>query len=301
MHKPLHSFENGLNALDPQDEKNLVAHPTRRKEIRPNKLGMRTELISPDTLDSLLEEEPLYVPRNTTQTIRRVLYVLGALVAIALAYVGYTLFSNGADNDDESVDAITQDARTTAGTIAPFASAPSITQSQTAHSSATVRPATPVVPVMPVAPVAPPVLAAPAKPPMQFRDATQALDVAHLALRGNDLSRAQAALAAAQSLQPGNADAKDLAAQLRPLTERRDSALQAAQACVAQQSWPCARQHANEALAIDSGNDMAKNILERVIRETGWKPLNPHASATGAAQGKPLIQAQLQAPPPRRD
>ena len=43
---------------------------------------------------------------------------------------------------------------------------------------------------------------------------------AHLVLqlvRANDLSKAQAALAAAQTLQPGNADAKDLAAQLRPL------------------------------------------------------------------------------------
>lgn len=301
MHKPLQSFETGLNASDPQDERSLVAHPARHDEVWPRKPAMRTALVSPDTPDPLLEEEPVYVPRNTTQTIRRVLYVLGALVAIALAYVGYTLFSDGADNEDESADSINQDARMTTGTIAPLASAPSVTQSLTADSPAAVRPTTPVVPVTPVAPVAPPVLAAPAKPPMQFRDATRALDAARLALRGNDLSKAQAALAAAQTLQPGNADAKDLAAQLRPLTERRDSALQAAQACVAQQSWPCARQHANEALAIDSGNDMAKNILERVIRETGWAPLNPHASATGAAQGKPIAQTQLQTPTPRRD
>ncbi|MGF6702804.1 Tfp pilus assembly protein PilW [Paraburkholderia sp. MM5496-R1] len=86
---------------------------------------------------------------------------------------------------------------------------------------------------------------------------------------------------------------------MRPLVQRRDTALQAAQACVAQQSWPCARQHANEALAIDSGNDAAKVILERVIRETGWAPLTPpHAATTDAAPGAPLAQAQTQAPLP---
>jgi hypothetical protein len=127
---------------------------------------------------------------------------------------------------------------------------------------------------------------------LQFRDATQALQSARLAFRANDLSAAQAALGAALALQPGNRDAQNLATELRPLTMRRDSALQAAQACVAQQSWPCARQHANEALAIDTSNDAAKSILERVIRETGWAPLKPHAAATGPAEGKPLAQAQ---------
>jgi hypothetical protein len=117
------------------------------------------------------------------------------------------------------------------------------------------------------------------------------LQAARLAFRANNLSAAQAALGAALALQPGNSDAQTLAGELRPLTARRDSALQAAQACVAQQSWPCARQHANEALTIDTGNDAAKSILERVIRETGWAPLNPHA-ATGPAQDQPLAQAQ---------
>jgi hypothetical protein len=129
---------------------------------------------------------------------------------------------------------------------------------------------------------------------LQFRDATQALQSARLAFRANDLSTAQVALGAALALQPGNRDAQNLAAELRPLTTRRDSALQAAQTCVAQQSWPCARAHANEALTIDTGNDMAKGILQRVIRETGWAPLNPHGAAS-AAQGAPLAQAQAAA------
>jgi hypothetical protein len=133
---------------------------------------------------------------------------------------------------------------------------------------------------------------APAKPALQFRDASQAVQSARVAFRANDLSTAQASLASAQSLQPGNADAQKLAADLRPLIARRDSALQAAQTCIAQQSWPCARQHANEALAIDSGNDTAKLVLERVIRETGWAPLKPHAAADTAAQGELLAQAQ---------
>jgi hypothetical protein len=130
---------------------------------------------------------------------------------------------------------------------------------------------------------------------MQFRDASQAVQAARSAFRANDLSTAQAALAAAQSLQPGNTDAQTLATELRPLASRRDSALQAAQTCVAQQSWPCARQHANEALAIDSSNDTAKLILQRVIRETGWAPIPPHAAAPStpaAAQGNSLAQAQ---------
>jgi hypothetical protein len=152
--------------------------------------------------------------------------------------------------------------------------------------------------VIPATPVTPPVVAAaPVKPaPPRFSDAAQALQSARLALRGNDLSSAQAALGAAQALQPGNSDAQDLAGELKPLLARRDAALQAAQTCAAQQSWPCARQHANEALVLDTGNETAKSILARVIRETGWAPLTPHAAAGTAPQVKPTAQAQA-APP----
>ncbi|SMG59199.1 hypothetical protein [Paraburkholderia susongensis] len=297
-HKPLHQLDGELDAPDVLNDSGPVAHPMQPEEALPEVPVMRTALVSPDTPIPPLEE-PLYVPRSPVLTIRRVLYLIGALVVIGLAYVGYALLSDTSDSEDTDFETITQDARTTTtGTIAPFASAPSAIRSQAAHSFAAVRPATPampaapattatpdiparlapVVPAAPVAPVAPLVAATPAKPPLQFRDAAQALDAARLALRANDLSKAQAALAAAQTLQPGNTDAKDLAAQLRPLAERRDNALQAAQACVAQQSWPCARQHANEALAIDSNNDTARSVLERVIRETGWAPLNPRTT-----------------------
>jgi hypothetical protein len=120
----------------------------------------------------------------------------------------------------------------------------------------------------------------------QFRDAAQALQAARLAFRANDLSAAQAALGAEQTLQPGNTDAQSLLTELQPLAARRDTALQAAQLCAAQQSWNCARQHANEALAIDTGNDTAKTILERVIHETGWAPLKPHATIDSPVSDK---------------
>ncbi|MFT4067218.1 hypothetical protein [Paraburkholderia sp.] len=313
-HKPLRRFAE--DSPDAPDEIAVATRPMPAEKFLPDKPLMNTALVASDTQVEF--EEPLYAPRNRW-TIWRVSYAIGAVVAIGLAYVGYTLFSDSSGSDDTGIEQTTQDAQTTTGTIAPPAplaaitSTPSAAQPQAVHASAAPIPVmqavpaakpAPVVPVAPIAPALavatamPSIAAASARPAMQFHDAAQALQSARLAFRGNDLSKAQAALAAAQALQPGNADAKDLAAQLRPLAERRDNALQAAQACVAQQSWPCARQHANEALAVDSGNDAAKTILERVIRETGWAPLNSHAATTGAGQGGPLAQAQLQPPLP---
>ncbi len=273
------------------------------------------------------------------------LLIVLAIVVIGLAYVAYELFSDSNSSDDSGTDQIAsvsnQDARTSTGTIAPFAPA------QPTYSADTVKPATqggsvnsaaavnsarttpaalpaPVTAVTPVAPVtrvtratpatpltplAPPVAVAPVKPAApKFRDASQALQAAHLAFNANDLSTAQAALASVQALQPGNADAQSIASAMRPLSARRDTALQAAQTCVSQQSWACARQHANEALSIDTGNETAKAILERVIRETGWAPLKTDASTGAAAASKPSAptagspaaqQAQLQTPLPK--
>ena len=78
-------------------------------------------------------------------------------------------------------------------------------------------------------------------------------------------------------------EAETLAARLKPVAARRDAALLAAQMCADQQSWPCAREHADEALALDTGSDPAKTILERVIRETGWAPLNPQSTTSTKA------------------
>jgi hypothetical protein len=302
-------------------EADLTARAAHPADALPGEAARRTSLVStgaPVPLPPQFDGPP-YPPYNTGLTARKVLLVIGAVFLLALGYVLYVLFSDSSDSDDivsdQQTTVVTQDARSTTGTIAPFAA-----PAQPDRPVATIKPATsgnavkaapavavrpatpenlvkatPVVPATPAPPpavTAPPVIAAPAKPAQQFRDASQALQSARLAFRANDLSAAQASLAAAQSLQPGNADAQNLAADLRPLIARRDSALQAAQTCVAQQSWPCARQHANEALAIDTGNDTAKLILARVIRETGWAPLNPHAGGAAPTQGKPLAQAQ---------
>ncbi len=232
---------------------------------------------------------------------RKVVMAIGAIVVIGLSYGVYALLSDNGDsqsgNGDQSAD-VTQDARTTTGTIAPYAPTQPSTQTATTNPAAPARPGNPpkaAAPVIAVTPIAPSASIAPPAPPPapRFRDAAQAMQAAQLAFRANDLSTAQAALGAAQALQPGNADAQALSGELRPLAARRDTALQAAQACVAQQSWTCARQHANEALHIDTGSATAKTILERVIRETGWAPLNSHA-ATGSspAQAKPQLQTQ---------
>jgi hypothetical protein len=324
MHKPLHRF--AADSPDMPDEIALAARAMPASQFLHDEPLTNRALVAPlpqkaDPQDQL--EEPVYAPRNTTRTMWRVLRGVGAVVALGLTYVGYTLFSGNGESDETGAEQVSQDARTTTGTIAPLATtpAPAIAQAQAMHATVApapkpVTPAIPAVtqtpakpaPVVSAAPVAPAPVPAPTlpsiattsapRPALQFHDAAQALQSARLAFRANDLSKAQAALAAAQTLQPGNADAKDLATQLRPITERRDNALQAAQACAAQQSWPCARQHANEALAIDSGNDAAKTVLERVIRETGWAPLNPPAAATGNGQRAPLAQAQLQPPLP---
>ncbi|RKE39303.1 hypothetical protein B0G76_5705 [Paraburkholderia sp. BL23I1N1] len=215
--------------------------------------------------------------------LRRVLLAIAAIGAIGLAYVAYALFSDNREsqngNAEQTADNV-QDARTATGTIAPYAPAQS-TKEATASKPAVPSPTSPTkaAPAMPSMPIAPPLAAAPVKPATpQFRDAAQALQTARLAFRANDLSAAQVALGAAQTLQPGNSDAQSLQTELKPLAARRDAALQAAQACATQQSWSCARQHANEALAIDTGNDAAKTILERVIHETGWAPIKPHAA-----------------------
>ncbi|MGF6574391.1 hypothetical protein ABH945_006514 [Paraburkholderia sp. GAS333] len=307
---------------DEADPTALAAHQAQSNRAE---VALRAPLMSPDMPIPPFEEPP-YSTGGSRVTIRRVLLAIFVLVVIGLAYVAYALFSDSSysdDSNDQTTPVSNQDARTSTGTIAPFTP----TQTQTAHSADASKPAAPGGPantaatisaakavpaapaVVPAPVVTPPVVVAPVKPVApQFRDASQALQAAHLAFNANDLSATQAALASAQALQPGNPDAQTMASEVRPLAARRDTALQAAQTCVAQQSWSCARQHANEALAIDTGNETAKAILQRVIRETGWAPLKTDASTGAAAGSKPAAQiagspapqsAQLQTPSPK--
>ncbi|WP_244221040.1 hypothetical protein [Paraburkholderia aromaticivorans] len=291
------------SSLDPasaDDTGFATRAPVAGESVAAQAAAHASALVSPDTPAPTLTPLPNATTRGTIP-IRTALYAMGAVVVIGLAYVGYALFSDrdlssgsaGQSPESETI----QDARTTTGTIAPYTPAQSPRQANGAD-----KPAIPVNPAKPVQATPATPIAAPVKPAApRFSDAEQAVQSARLALRANDLSSAQAALGAAQALQPGNSDAQDLAGELKPLLARRDAALQAAQTCAAQQSWPCARQHANEALAIDSGNETAKSILARVIRETGWAPLNPRAATGTAPQVKAPAQqvSQLQAPLPQ--
>ncbi|MFL9910682.1 hypothetical protein [Paraburkholderia sp. RL17-337-BIB-A] len=291
------------NSFDPTqpDETGLTAQAAFTSEAAPAELPSQAPVLaSPDAPIPPLADPPDSTRRGVI-SMRRVLIAMAAIGAIGLAYVAYALFSDNHElqrgNTEQSADNL-QDARTATGTIAPYAPAQSTTQAAVGKPVAVptnpmnavnpVSPANPVkaAPAIPASPIAPPVAAAPVKPAPQFRDAAHALLTARLAFRANDLTTAQAALGAAQSLQPGDADAQNLLTELKPLTARRDAALQAAQVCVAQQSWSCARQRANEALTIDTGNETAKTILARVIRETGWAPLKPHAATDNPADDK---------------
>jgi hypothetical protein len=303
------------NSFDPTlpDETGPAAQTAFPSDAAPAELPTQAPVLaSPDAPIPPLADPPDSTRRGVI-SMRRVLIAIAAIGAIGLAYVAYALFSDNQEsqsgNTEQSADNL-QDARTATGTIAPYAPAQSTNQAAVGKPVAVpttpmnaVNPVSPVSPVSPISPIspanpvkaapaipaspiAPPVAAAPVKPAPQFRDAAQALQTARLAFRANDLSTAQAALGAAQSLQPGDADAQSLLTELKPLTARRDAALQAAQVCVAQQSWSCARQRANEALTIDTGNETAKTILARVIRETGWAPLKPHAATDNPAGDK---------------
>jgi len=217
--------------------------------------------------------------------VRHVLLASAAVVAAGLAYVGYALLSESRDlhygSGDQAAEAA-QNARTATGAIARYAPEQAAEshlavvagKSTGAGSMLNAPQATPTT-----VPIAVAVTAVKPRAP-QFHDAAQALQAARTAFGVNDLSAAQAALSAAQALQPDNNEAQTLAARLKPLAARRDAALLAAQLCADQQSWACAREHANEALTLDTGSDPGKTILERVIRETGWAPLDTQTATS---------------------
>ncbi|WP_208866331.1 hypothetical protein [Paraburkholderia lacunae] len=273
-------------------------------------------LTSPDAPIPPLANPPHW-SGGRAASVRMMLMGSASIVVIGLTYVGYALFSDNHEwqtsNTDESADTH-RDARTATGIIALYKPALSPKQPNQPNQPNQVSQAKPIKPANPATaapPVAPASASAPAvavTPPStpQFRNAAQAVQAARAAFHANDLSAAQAALSAAQTLQPDNADAQNLLGELKPLTARRETALQAAQACAAQQLWTCVRQHANDALTIDIGNATAKTLLERAIRETGWAPLNSHAAASGPAQARQQTQpqtkpsqTQLQVPLPK--
>lgn len=236
-------------------------------------------LASPDAPIPPLGHLPLGSPVSPRWMLTRGLLVL---VVAVLGYGGYTLLSDRqpAPSGDE------QDAKTTAGTIAPYAPntpAPSTPSTRAPTSTGSVRP-----------PVNAPVNVAAAPPPRpvvqpgvvpHYRDVPESLHAARSHRQSNDLTGARAAVNAALSMDPNNADAQNLQHELSPLEQRRDAALQTAQVCVKDHLWNCVEHSASDALAIDSGSPEAKGLLARAIVETGWSPLGGHAApAVHAAQ-----------------
>ena len=150
---------------------------------------------------------------------RQVLSRSWRVVAIGLAYVAYALFSDNHDsqngNTEQTADNVLRtperrparsrcthrlSRRTRLPRVKPAAPHQS---RRSRHRRSQPRPSHRRWPHAPVKPATP-----------QFRDAAQALQAARLAFRANDLSAAQAALGAAQTLQPGNADAQNLATRI---------------------------------------------------------------------------------------
>ncbi|MCP3726074.1 zinc ribbon domain-containing protein [Paraburkholderia sp. CNPSo 3272] len=128
-----------------------------------------------------------------------------------------------------------------------------------------------------------------AHPVPQFADVAEALRVARTSLAENNLFDANAAANAVLARDGDNEEARALQNDIAARMQRRDSALQNADRCVAQHAWACVQQQASEALAIDSSSQAAQSLMERAIVSTAWKPLSPPSAApqTNAAAALP--------------
>lgn len=219
------------------------------------------DLASPETPIPPLIHLPMGTPVGSRWLITRGLIALGVVV---LGYGGYALLGDR-HTDAPGYDA--QDSRSTAGSIAPYA--PDQTANTQAGTGAVNTSATPTAPARAaIQPVNVP----------HYRDLADSLRAAHRHTESHDLSGAQAAVNAALSMEPGNADARAVQNQLTPLEQRRDAALQTANVCVKDHLWNCVEHSARDALSMDSGSPEAKSLLERAIVETGWVPLGGHVA-----------------------
>ncbi|MEX3842124.1 hypothetical protein [Paraburkholderia sp. BR10882] len=128
-----------------------------------------------------------------------------------------------------------------------------------------------------------------AHPAPQFADTAEALRAARNSLAENNLFDAKTAANAVLARGGDNEEARALQNDIAAREQRRDSALQNADRCVAQRAWACVQQQASEALAIDSSSQVAQSLMERAIVSTAWKPLSPPNGApqTNAAAALP--------------
>ncbi|MEX3963896.1 hypothetical protein AB4Y42_17070 [Paraburkholderia sp. EG286B] len=128
-----------------------------------------------------------------------------------------------------------------------------------------------------------------AHPAPQFADVADGLRIARNSLAENNLFDAKAVANAVLARDGDNEEARALQSDIAAREQRRDSALQNADRCVAQRAWACVQQQASEALAIDSSSQAAQSLMERAIVSTAWKPLSPPNGApqTNAAAALP--------------
>jgi hypothetical protein len=249
---------------------------------RPLRAGAQSEpaapnLASPDTPIPPLDQLPLGTSVGARWLLTRGLVVLGVVI---LGYVGYTLLS---DHHTSTPVYDEQDTKSTTGSIAPY------TPDQNTNTRTTTAAVTPSIAPSTAPTPTPAPTQAPAQPVVpHYRDVSESLRAAHTYAAAHDLSSAQAALGAAFSLEPDNADAHAIQSQLTPLEQRRDAALQTANVCLKDHLWNCVAHSASDAIAIDSGSVQARSLLQQAIVETGWTPLGNHAAPPSKVSQVPL-------------
>jgi hypothetical protein len=120
----------------------------------------------------------------------------------------------------------------------------------------------------------PAALAKPAAPPVALFPRPDALANLQKNLQGvrvmlqkNNLSAADARLAAVLAVQPKNRDALAMRADLQDREQQRDVALDVARGCENIGRWTCAWHNAGNALVLDSSSADAKRIIARAMSE----------------------------------
>lgn len=132
-----------------------------------------------------------------------------------------------------------------------------------------------------------------AAPPAAQNDAksgrasvARALDGVQARLAKNDLRGARATLSSVLASDPRNGYAQSLRDQLVSREQARDTALNAARACVVQSRWNCVWHNAGSALSVDASSTEAKALVDRAIIESG-------AAAAPAGPGPDNVQVPM--------
>jgi hypothetical protein len=213
---------------------------------------------------------PLNLPAPMWQTAGRWIFTKGLLLVWFILALGYAAYLLLGDNRKQEIVSEETTANTSGGSISPYTPQ---AQSGGAPSATDAN--------------APPVVNPPLRPMPTFKDLPDALRAARASLQDNNLSGAKAAVAAALSMDADNGDARTIQRDIASREQRRDTELQAGSACEKDHQWACVRQHASDALAIDTSSPTAQAMLERVIVSTGWRPLAPIARPGGAEAPTP--------------